>query len=203
MFHSLQYSNFSAIVLIHQNRFVCAVGRSDVTHPAGPTLFRTYDVTRNKEYNCAIWEAARATSAAPTFFKHISIGPDGAATAYVDAGLGCNNPIKQVLAEAARVFGDHTHVACVLSIGTGQADSADFGQPGCCQLAVQRVFPIDVIRILKKIATDSGSTAEEMEQRYRNSNIYHRLDVDRGLDSVYLDEWKRLGDVRARAPKIT
>lgn len=113
---------------------------------------------------------------------------------YVDAGLGCNNPIKQVLAEAAREFGDDVRIACVLSIGAGQANSENFGTPSCCQ----RVVPLDLIRVLQKIATDSGRTAEEMDQRYRNSGIYHRLDVDRGLDAVYLDEWKRLGDVRAR-----
>jgi predicted acylesterase/phospholipase RssA len=181
-------------VLIPHNRFVCAVGTSDVTHPAGPTLFRTYDVRRNKEYNCTIWEAGRATAAAPTFFKPITIGPAGSPTNYVDAGLGCNNPVKQVLAEAAREFGDDARVGCLSSIGTGQANSANFGKPGCCQ----RMVPLDLIRVLEKIATNSGSTAEEMAQKYRNSDIYHRLDVDRGLDSVFLDEWKRLGDVRAR-----
>lgn len=147
------------------------------------------------EYNCTIWEAARATSAAPTFFKSIKIGPPASAINYVDAGLGYNNPIKEVLAEAARIFGDHARVTCVLSIGTGQSGSAEIRQQ-CCHF--QRMNPVDLIRALEKIATDSGKTAEEMEQRYRNSPIYHRLDVDRGLDSVYLDEWKRLGDVRAR-----
>jgi hypothetical protein len=151
-------------------------------------------VEKNKEYNCTIWEAARATSAAPTFFKRIKIGPPGSAVGYVDAGLGCNNPIKQVLDEATLVFGDHAPVSCVLSIGTGQAGPAEFGQP-CC---FQRVIPVDLIRALEKIATDSGKTAEEMERKHSNSQIYHRLNVDRGMDSVYLDEWKRLGVVRER-----
>ena len=48
------------------------------------------------------------------------------------------------------------------------------------------------------ISTDTSKTAEEMEKRYRNlPGIYYRLNVDRGLQSVSLDEWKRLGDVRA------
>ena len=52
--------------------------------------------------------------------------------------------------------------------------------------------------MLKEIATDSGRVAEEMEQKYKNApGLYNRLDVDRGLESVSLDEWKRLGDVRA------
>jgi hypothetical protein len=193
VFRSLHCSAVTALVLMPHNRFVYAVGRSDVTHPARPTPVRTYDVRRNKEYNCTIWETGRATAAAPAFFKHITIGPACSPPNYVDAVLGCNNPVKQVLAEAAREFGDDAHVGCLLSIGTGQANSVNFGKPGYCA----RMVPLDLIRVLERIATDSGSTTEAMAQKYRNSGIYHRLDVDRGLDSVFLDEWKRLGDVRA------
>jgi len=41
--------------------FVCALGAPNITHSTGPTLFRTYDVPKNKEYNCTIWQAARAS----------------------------------------------------------------------------------------------------------------------------------------------
>lgn len=173
--------------------FVCAVGSSDVTHSAGPTLFRTYDVGKNKAYNCKIWEAARATSAAPTFFKGIKIGPPGSQVMYLDAGLGHNNPVKQVIAEAARAFGEDTHVACIVSIGTGQAGSTSLNKPD----AFQKWLPISLIRVLEKLATDSGKAAEEMNKRFRNIHgLYYRLDVDRGLQSISLDEWKRLGEVR-------
>lgn len=180
--------------------FVCATGASDVTHPSGPTLFRSYEVAKNKEYNCYIWEAGRATSAAPTFFKRITIGPRGSGVEYVDAGLGCNNPVKQVIAEAARVFGENAQVACVVSIGTGQSGSVGYTRPD----AFQKWLPIKLINVLQEIATDSGKTAEEMEQKYKNlPGIYHRLDVDRGLQSVSLDEWKRLGDVRLHTKNYT
>ncbi|KAI9880980.1 MAG: hypothetical protein M1830_009474 [Pleopsidium flavum] len=174
--------------------FVCAVAASDVTHGAGPTLFRTYEVAKNREYNCAIWEAARATSAAPTFFKRISIGPPASAVEYVDAGLGCNNPVKQVVAEAARVFGGTSRVDCIVSVGTGQAGSTGFSKPD----AFQKWLPIDLIKVVAKMATDSGKTAEELNQQYKDiPDIYHRFDVDRGLSEVSLEEWKRLGEVRA------
>ena len=173
--------------------FVCATGASDVTHPSGPTLFRSYEVAKNKEYNCCIWEAGRATSAAPTFFKRIKIGPQGSEVEYVDAGLGCNNPVNQVVAEAARIFGENAQVACVVSIGTGQSGSVGYAKPD----AFQKWLPIQLINVLQEIATDSGKTAEQMEQKYKHlPGIYYRLDVDRGLQSVSLDEWKRLGDVR-------
>jgi len=165
-----------------------------VTHAAGPTLFRTYDVAKNKEYNCTIWEAARATSAAPTFFKRIKIGPSGSGIEYIDAGLGYNNPTMQVIEEAARVFGEDSQIACIVSIGTGQSGSVSYASPD----AFQKWLPIGLVEVLEKISTDTSKTAEEMEKRYRNlPGIYYRLNVDRGLQSVSLDEWKRLGDVRA------
>ncbi len=174
--------------------FVCAVGTTDITHAAGPTLFRSYDVAKNKEYNCTIWEAARATSAAPTFFKRIKIGPPGSGIEYVDAGMGCNNPVKEVIAEAARVFGEDAPIAGIVSIGTGQSGSVGLAKPD----AFQKWLPTNLINILKEIATDSCKVTEEMERKYKYiPGLFNRLDVDRGLSSVSLDEWKRLGDVRA------
>ncbi|MCJ1316676.1 hypothetical protein MMC15_001997, partial [Xylographa vitiligo] len=139
--------------------FVCALGTSDVTHAAGPTLFRSYNVTKNRQYNCTVWEAARATSAAPTFFKRIKIAPLGSEIEHVGAGLGCNNPIKQVVAEAARVYGNDAQVACVVSIGTGQSGSVGLARPD----VFEKWLPRNLIEVLKQIATDSGRIAEEME----------------------------------------
>src|SRR5947208_9222664 len=44
-----------------------------------PRRFRTYPVRALASANCEIWEAARATSAAPTFFKRIAISDGGGA----------------------------------------------------------------------------------------------------------------------------
>jgi hypothetical protein len=62
----------------------------------------------------------------------------------------------------------------------------------------QRWLPVGIVKILERIATDSERTAEEMSQMARNSSgLYHLPDVDRDLNSVSLDEWMGLGDVRA------
>jgi predicted acylesterase/phospholipase RssA len=37
-----------------------------------------------------IWQAARATSAAPTYFERLTVGDDQ----FVDGGLGYNNPVQ-------------------------------------------------------------------------------------------------------------
>ena len=172
---------------------MCAVGTSDIIHAAGPTLFRSYDVAKNKEYNCEIWEAARATSAAPTFFKRIKIGPSRSGINYVDTRISYNNPIKQVIAKATRVFREGAPVGCIISVGTGQSGSVGLAQPD----TFQKWIPTDLIKGLKEIVTDSGRIAEEMELRFKNiPGLYNRFDVDRGLNSVSLAEWKQLGTVR-------
>ena len=97
----------SSTPLLTVASFACATGAPDITHASGLSLFPFLRCGEKQGvYNCTIWEAGRATSAAPTFFKRIKIGPTGSGVEYVDAGLGCNNPVKQVVAEAARVFGE-------------------------------------------------------------------------------------------------
>ncbi|KAI9813961.1 MAG: hypothetical protein M1826_002339 [Phylliscum demangeonii] len=56
--------------------FVAAMPAHNMTHPR---LFRTYRVRDNASANCKIWEAARATTAAVTFFRRIAIGQEGSA----------------------------------------------------------------------------------------------------------------------------
>jgi patatin-like phospholipase/acyl hydrolase len=121
-------------------------------------------VTKNREYNCKIWEAARATTAAPTFFRRIKIGPKGSAIEYEDAGLGYNNPIKQVIAERARVFGNVSEVDCIVSIGTGEAKSTGYEAPN----AFQKWLPTKLVSVLKTMVTDCSKTAEEMAIQYKN-----------------------------------
>src|SRR5215471_3391447 len=97
--------------------FVCATPAISMAHPY---LFRTYKVGDLMNPNCCIWEAARATTAAPTFFKRISIGEPGQAkTEFVDGALKCNNPTELVIGDARQLFGDTQRVGMVVSVGTG------------------------------------------------------------------------------------
>ena len=37
----------------------------------------------------------------------------------------------------------------------------------------------------------------KLKERYKNlPGVYHRLNVERGLEDVSLDEWKKLGEVK-------
>lgn len=139
------------------------------------------------EDGATIWEAARATSAASSFFDPISIGKHG--QEYVDAGLGCNNPVDEVWTEAQDIWspeGDDlaTLVKCFISIGTGN--------PGISPIedGVFRIFT----KTLKDIATETEKTAEIFAKSHRgllSQARYFRFNVDQGLQNVGLEEYRK------------
>src|SRR6266567_6210923 len=154
-----------------------------------PILFRSYQ-SHETHLHCKIWEAAWATSAAPTFFKHIEIGNK---QPFVDGGLGHNNPSRVVLDEAEAVFGTH-QIGCLVSIGTGQAEITNIKKPGF----LQQILPTDVIKTLKAISTDCEGTHQEMLRLFGNSpNIYFRLNVEQGMQGVELSDWEKMTSVEA------
>ncbi|KAK0122575.1 hypothetical protein ONS96_009616 [Cadophora gregata f. sp. sojae] len=170
--------------------FVCAVPAHHVN--SSPRLFRSY-VTRDPSFNPKIWEAARATSAAPGFFKRISIGEPGVQEDFVDGALGYNNPVQLAVQEAIDNFDPETKVACIVSIGTGKTRLARFKKPGL----FQRVIPVDLIKALATMATSSEVASRTLKDRYRHcAGLYHRLNVQRGLTEIALGEWERLAEVK-------
>ncbi|EKM76834.1 hypothetical protein AGABI1DRAFT_86896 [Agaricus bisporus var. burnettii JB137-S8] len=166
--------------------FVCAKNAHNMD---SPVLFRTYQ-SRETHFNCKIWEAARATSAAPAFFKRIEIGRN---QPFIDGGLGRNNPSQVVLEEANALFGAR-QFGCLVSIGTGQAEITKIKEPGL----YQRIIPAGVIGALKAISTDCESTHQAMLRRFANlPNTYFRLNVDQGMHGIELSKVEKLCNVEA------
>ena len=171
-----------AVKLTHHS-FVLAMSSLNMNARI-PRLFRTYHAPKYPSPNCTIWEAVRASSAAPTFFEHIVI--DG--EPFVDGGMGCNNPVEQVLQEADLMF-PHRHVACIISIGAGQAWTIGIPKPG---------RKLQVVNALRKIATDCEASAQIAARRFeRTPGVYFRFTVEQGLQEVRLEQWERLDEVRA------
>ena len=166
--------------------FVCAKNAHNMNIP---TLFRSYESHKTHPH-CKIWEAARATSAAPTFFKRIEIGR---AQPFIDGGLGRNNPSWVVLDEANTLFGARP-IGCLVSIGTGQAEAVGIRRPGF----FQKIVPIDVVDALRAIATDFEDTHEHMLLLFAQlPRTYFRLNVEQGMQGIKLSEWERLSKVEA------
>jgi len=168
--------------------FVCAMLASDMDTPY---LFRTYHVKHAATANCFMWEAARATSADPTFFKRITIVINGLKEEFIDGRVRCNNPVLELIEEAGYVFAGRP-IACILSIGTGQAKAITLQDPAF----FQRLLPTDLIRVLRDIATDCESVGMRVERQYDSTpGTYFRFNVDQGLQEVSLSEWDKHPEV--------
>ena len=169
--------------------FVCAMNAHNMNANM-PTLFRTYE-SHETHLECKIWEAARATSAAPTFFKRIEIGR---AQPFIDGGLGCNNPSRVVLNEAKALFGGARHIGCLVSIGAGQVETIGIRKPGL----FQQIIPTDVVDAVKAIANECEATHENMLGLFAKlPATYFRLNVDQGMQGISLSEWDKLSNVEA------
>ncbi|KAI0454131.1 acyl transferase/acyl hydrolase/lysophospholipase [Xylaria acuta] len=161
---------------------VLAITKDNVD--AAPTLFTTYDTATNLSYRgCAIWQVARATSAATTFFKSIKVGRDQ--VEFIDAGFGHNNPCEILIEEARRQFPKHGRLQ-VLSIGTGLGDVVTIKDS-------RRA----ILKALTKMASTSTTVARKLHSQYGNSGQYHRFNVERGLQDITLSDWEKTSTISA------
>ncbi len=91
------------------------------TERRSPFLFRSRRARREADYDFPMREAARATSAAPTYFPPSKLGAGGPREYFslIDGGVYANNPAMCGYVEAATVYPDREDVLLV-SLGTGQ-----------------------------------------------------------------------------------
>ncbi|KIM32605.1 hypothetical protein M408DRAFT_48522, partial [Serendipita vermifera MAFF 305830] len=94
---------------------VATASSADLSHPI---LFRTY-ATRSTSLNPTIVEGICATMAIPSLFVPAKIGPRLREKSFVGGAVGANNPTRELLKEAANVFGKDKRVTQILSIGAG------------------------------------------------------------------------------------
>ncbi|KAH7343782.1 acyl transferase/acyl hydrolase/lysophospholipase [Rhizoctonia solani] len=155
-----------------------------------PTAFRSYPVAANAGPECTVWETLCATMAHPDLFKSFDIGSPPLNQSFVDAGLGCNNPLVHVLAEVKVIYPDR-YVATITSVGTGHTRTIQIPNIS------RGLLPIAALTATKNIATDTERVAEEMTRRFNSTKgVYFRLNVDQGMQSVDMDGWEQLAEVR-------
>jgi hypothetical protein len=158
---------------------VLAVTKADIGAPA--TKFKTYNIGDDFR-ECKIWEVARATSAATTFFPSICCGSQD--IEFIDAGFGHNNPTEVLLSEARKLF-HPDEVDCVLSIGTG----------------LDGIIPVgnnrrSIIEALSKMASNSQAVHRRLADLLPEE-LYFRFNVTRGLDDVILSDWEKSSKISA------
>ncbi|CAE6399735.1 unnamed protein product, partial [Rhizoctonia solani] len=156
-----------------------------------PTAFRSYAATANEGPRCTVWETVCATMAHPELFKSFVIGSPSLKQSFVDAGLGCSNPLAHVLTEVKRLHPGR-HVSTVLSIGTGHTSTIQIPDGP----VLRQFLPTAAIGAMKGIAEDAERVAEEIARRFSSADgVYFRLNVDQGLQSVEVSKWDQPSEV--------
>ncbi|KAI8936055.1 hypothetical protein NX059_007556 [Plenodomus lindquistii] len=168
---------------VDQPSFVCAI-RTEINKPV---RLRSYTTAESvDEVDCTIWEAARATSAASSFFSHIDIQGQR----FTDGATECNNPIEDVVEEADDIWvHSHARMARILSIGTGRPNMEAFGEN-----------LLEVGKTLVRLSTDAEQSAERFQRLARErglEDVYYRFKVLQGLEDVGLEASDQQGKIWA------
>jgi patatin-like phospholipase/acyl hydrolase len=146
-----------------------------------PKQFKTYHIEDDFQ-DCKIWEVARATSAATTFFKSVSIGRQG--IEFIDVGFGHNNPSEVLWGEATKLSPNDER-GCIISIGTGLGS-----------VVTIKDTRRSILYALKAMATNSQAVHERL-LRSRPLADYFRFNVTKGLEDITLSDWKQSSIISA------
>jgi patatin-like phospholipase/acyl hydrolase len=151
-----------------------------------PVMVSTYDLYNRKprflksfnpeHFTLPMWMAARATSAAPTYFEPAELPIDSGTAVLVDGGVFVNNPAASAYAEAMR--GWQGEDILVVSIGTGsETGSYNFAQ-------AQHWGKVEWIQPLIHIVFDGVSDAVDYQMEHMLGKRYMRLQIPlRGANS--------------------
>lgn len=156
-----------------------------------PRILSTYDPN---DRTTRIWQALRATSAAPTFFEEMQFGTPK--VTYLDGGVGFNNPCAEV-DYAAKALWEGRSIGVIVSVGTGLQSI-----PSVKKMASWLPFglgtDIALVSALAGMATSTARVDNEMKRMYYNTNTaYYRFDVDRGLADISLEQWMKEDEMAA------
>ena len=171
----------------------------------GAVRMRSYDCFAGVAFRARIWEVARATTAAPTFFLPIEIGD----VTYGDGGTGYNNPTMEAMKEAHHIWPD-SPIGCLVSIGTGLENALQLSESSqkisaLARLVLEKTDPRSGFRLavaeycincLTSCENVHRAVAEHPEGSIADGN-YFRLNVPQGLSKIGLDEWHKFGDIIA------
>lgn len=147
-------------------------------------LSTSYD----RDDNCKIWEAARATSAAPVFFDPIKIGSPP--ITYSDDKMSFNNPARVTYEEVQRLW-PHRRIGVFLSLGTGQQSPQSIRRN---KLVFGIRLEAEVTQALVKMSESATKVHDQLYAQLRahnNDPVYFRFNVDQGLADIGLQEWQK------------
>jgi predicted acylesterase/phospholipase RssA len=153
---------------------------------------------------CTIWQACRATSAAPLYFPVMEIDNQE----YFDGGLKSNNPILEAVEEAILELHNPSHSGAsssasfrvIVSLGTGKPEKTEPSENA-----------IGITKYALKQLTDTQAKHDEFLRRFPDIPVYSdlksddpnacyfRLNEETTLYKIDLADWKSLGKIKSLA----
>jgi hypothetical protein len=127
-----------------------------------------------------IWQALRATMAAPTLFDPVDV----AAVELTSGALASNNPVRELWLEAADAWPKNyamDKISCMISLGTGIPPIRSF-----------QTTASGLSKSLAALVTETEKTAESFRREHYElgaDHRYHRFSVTHGLESVGLEDY--------------
>jgi hypothetical protein len=122
----------------------------------------------------------------PPYFSPVKVGPHGRQQAFIGGPRGANNPTRELLREACTIFGEEKLVAQIISLGSGRSHVS----------IVERNTDTEGVSLpVQDMAADCATVAKELATRLCDMDGYLRLDVERGLESLLMNEWDDLGPI--------
>lgn len=161
-------------------RKICLVATSANTNRVQAYLFRNYNLPYrvSSHYQGTslprIWEAVRASAAAPGYFSEFRIGD----LILLDGGIFVNNPTAIAVHEAKQLWPD-VDLQCVLSVGTGRHEPIAMTNESSINWAGK-------IRTVVYSATDTEGVHTTMHDLLPG-NVYYRFNPYLS-DEIALDE---------------
>jgi Patatin-like phospholipase len=173
----------------------------------GPFFFKRRYTLEDPNWDVKMWDAARATSAAPTYFEPARVPSlkDGVEHALVDGGVFANNPAVAAYSDAIRTGWGKDAQIDVVSIGTGQPPM-DKGHPGPIPVAYKDALHWGFLSWARPgldVVFDGVAKAAEYEMDklcdHDQALNYWRLQSDlptagHGLDDASPENIKKLQD---------
>ncbi|KAG8808609.1 hypothetical protein FRC17_003869 [Serendipita sp. 399] len=164
---------------------------------------RTYLTREHYPTHCSLVQAACATIATPGLFNSaVQIHHHSGSTSFVGAGVGTNNPARELLQEAERVYGANRQVAYLISIGAGvplpiSAIMRGDGSGGGRRMATDGVGGDDGVggygRVMLRVAADCEGVARTLKENLKDVGIYFRFSVDQRMGETTMTGWKTDG----------
>jgi hypothetical protein len=128
------------------------------------------------------------TSAIPEWFLPVSVGPTLQKRDYIACDQGFANPVKEALREAKAIFGGTQKVACVLSLGSGEAGPVN-GSNVHENEAPYELSPL--------VSSACKTVHDEFWRLFGELQVYYRFSVDQGLQSFEDFRKEPFGKIKA------